>query len=150
MSRFFFVLCLGTRKLRNMRMTIKITLLYKNLTSISSNSCLFQNVLNTLQAVKNKFPKLIICVKPQSLPFIFPLLVLFNEESSSQFQDSLLLQPSYKNMPKILMKIFQVIVKVFKNCIVEGNHLEKIVFQVIPKIYHNLDFLSAGIFAYQR
>ena len=53
-------------------------------------------------------------------------------------------------MPKILMKIFQVIVKVFKNCKVEGNHLEKIVFQVIPQIYHNLDFLSAGIFEYQR
>ena len=70
---FFFVLCLGTRKLRNMRMTIKITLLYKNLTSISSNSCLFQNVLNTLQAVKNKFPKLIICVKP-SLPSFSPFL----------------------------------------------------------------------------
>ena len=50
-------------------------------------------------------------------------------------------------MPKILMKIFQVIVKVFKNCKVEGNHLEKIVFQVIPQIYHNLDFLSEGIFS---
>ena len=45
-------------------------------------------------------------------------------------------------MPKILMKIFQVIVKAFKNCKVEGNHLEKIVFHEIPQIYHNLEFLS--------
>ena len=40
--------------------------------------------------------------------------------------------------------------KSVQNCKVEGNHLEKIVFQVIPLIYHNLDFLSAGIFEYHR